>query len=397
MTGIRAPLSVYVHVPFCTVKCGYCDFNAYAGMEALSALYRDALLAEIAGYDEVFHGREIATIGFGGGTPGEAPPADIAAVIAAIAARAPLAPGAEVSLEANPGTTTLAALRALRKGGVTRLSFGAQSFDAGELRFLDRIHSPQATATSVGLAREAGFEHVNLDLIYGLPGQSMASWERSLAAALALDIDHLSCYCLTVEEGTPLARRVAAGAVTPGDADLAADMYDRAAELLAAAGFSQYELSNWARPGGASRHNQVYWTDGEYLGIGAGAHGYLGGERYGNIAHPRAYIAALSGGAACPWPARLSAYRPSREMAIADWISLALRLTAGFDEAAFARRFGVAMDTAVGPVLDACEEAGLLERDGDVRLSVRGRQLHSEVAVRLIQHLRAATRAGKIA
>jgi oxygen-independent coproporphyrinogen-3 oxidase len=380
------PISIYVHIPFCTVKCGYCDFNAYAGLGELKSRYREALLAEIAGYRELLRGREVATIGFGGGTPSEVPAADIGAVISKVASLAPLASTCEVSLEANPGTTSARQLRELRAAGVTRISFGAQSFDAGELAFLDRIHSPQATAASVRAARKAGFESVNLDLIYGLPGQAMESWERSLGQAIALGPDHISVYALTVEEGTPLALRVNRGKVEPLDVDLVAAMYERATDILAAAGYRQYELSNWARPGHESRHNRVYWSDGEYLGIGAGAHGYVGGDRYENIAHPRRYVETLEAGRT----AVLKSYRPDGATAVFDWLTLALRLVDGFDPAAFRSRFGVGLQTVAGEPLSECAEAGLVEMTaGRVGLTRRGRLMHGEVAVRVLAHLQA--------
>jgi len=377
------PISVYVHIPFCTYKCGYCDFNAYAGLEPLIPAYCDAVVAEIGGYAGVLAGREIATVGFGGGTPSEMPAEGIAAVLDALRAAAPVATGAEVTLEANPGTLTGEHLAGLRAAGVTRLSLGAQSFEAGELRFLDRIHSPEATASALRLARAAGFESVNLDLMYGLPGQTMAAWEASLRAAIALAPDHVSCYCLTVEEGTPLARRVRNGAVATPDSDLAADMYDRACELLAEAGFGQYELSNWARPGHQSRHNRVYWTWGEYLGIGAGAHGFVEGERSENIAHPRAYIEATKRGVR--GSAVLAAYTPDAVMMADDYVSSSLRLTEGFALDAFAAEFGARLEAMAPRWLADCEAAGWLERaDGRLRLTVAGRQLHSEVVVRLM-------------
>ena len=377
------PISVYVHIPFCTYKCGYCDFNAYAGLEPLIPAYCDAVVAEIGGYAGVLAGREIATVGFGGGTPSEMPAEGIAAVLDALRAAAPVATGAEVTLEANPGTLTGEHLAGLRAAGVTRLSLGAQSFEAGELRFLDRIHSPEATASALRLARAAGFESVNLDLMYGLPGQTMAAWEASLRSAIALAPDHISCYCLTVEEGTPLARRVRGGAVATPDSDLAADMYDRVCELLAEAGFGQYELSNWARPGHQSRHNRVYWTWGEYLGIGAGAHGFVGGERTENIAGPREYIEAARRGVRGSAVAK--AYTPDPVMMIDDYVSSSLRLTAGFALGDFEREFGARLEALAPRWLADCEAAGWLERAaGRLRLTERGRQLHSEVVVRLM-------------
>ncbi len=383
------PLSVYVHIPFCTVKCGYCDFNAYAGMDALKDAYGEALVAEAHAAAPLLLGRTVRTIAFGGGTPGEVPPAQIGAVISAIAAIAPIAPGAEISLEANPGTTDANHLRDLHNAGVTRISFGAQSFDTNELRFLDRIHSPEATAESVHLARTAGFESVSLDLIYGLPNQSPAAWDFSLGRAIALAPDHISTYALTVEEGTLLGRRVARGEVIPQEADNVAEMYDLATVRLRAAGFRQYEISNWAKPGHESRHNSVYWTDGDYLALGAGAHGYIDGERYENIAHPRAYVDALAERKPGDRrPAYLRGYRPDTATAMFDWVTLALRRLEGFPPEAFEQRFGVALEEVLGPPLEECESAGIIERDGNLRLTQRGRLLHGELSVRILAHLR---------
>lgn len=292
-------------------------------------------------------------------------------------------------MEANPGTLTLPQLRELSAAGINRVSLGAQSFDAGELRFLDRIHSPEAIGAAVHLARRARIAQVGLDLIYGIPGQEMISWHRNLEAAIALEPDHVSCYALTIEEGTPLGLRVATGKVQPADEELVAKMYEAATDVLEAAGYRQYELSNWARPGCESRHNMAYWQDRDYLGLGAGAHGYLDGTRYENAAHPRAYIRALLEGAAPPAGRAIAAsYRPSPEMAASDWIILRLRLLAGFAEGEFADRFGLPLDDAAGPVLDEMVRAGVLCRKGDrCRLTRRGRLLHGELAARLVAHL----------
>ncbi len=383
------PLSVYVHVPFCTVKCGYCDFNAYAGMDSLKTSYEEALLAEIAAWGHALEGREVATIGFGGGTPGEMPSASIAAVIKAVRRQAPLALDAEISLEANPGTTDLAYVSELCEAGVNRISFGAQSFDASELRFLDRIHSPEAIGAAVELARRAGIPSVGLDLIYGLPGQPMTTWLRTVAAALAVAPDHISAYALTIEDGTPLADRVARGELVPLDSDCVADMYEAASERLAAAGFRQYEISNWAHPGHESRHNQVYWTDGEYLGLGAGAHGYLAGERYENMAHPRSYIdttLTLEPSGQSPNTV-IRSYRTDDMTTMFDWVTLALRRLEGFSPAQFRERFSRSLETTLDEPLTECAQAGILEYGEQVRLTARGRLLHGEVAVRVLAHL----------
>lgn len=380
------PVSVYVHIPFCTIKCGYCDFNAYAGMDALKPAYRDALLAEIAASRELLAGREIVTVGFGGGTPGEVPAADIASVLDALRSTAPFAAGAEVTFEANPGTASLSQFTALREAGVTRLSLGAQTFDQARLQFLDRIHSVEAVGASVRAARRAGFESVSLDLIYGIPGETLEAFRADIDAALALQPDHISCYALTVEEGTPLARRVSRGEVIMPSDELDADMYELACARLAEEGFEQYELSNWALPGHRSRHNLAYWTDRDYLGIGAGAHGYVDGVRYENIAHPRAYIAAM---------AKDPAERPIAEVheldlatRMSDWLALRLRLVEGFDPALFEQRFGRTLQQACGLALERLGRAGILESTPSrLRLSPRGRLLHGEVAATLLRHL----------
>ena len=387
---MNRPLAVYVHIPFCTVKCGYCDFNAYAGMDNLKDAYAAAMVAEVRANAPLFEGYHLASVGFGGGTPGEVPAAHITAVLDALRENITFDEGAEVTLEANPGTVTPAQFHALRRAGVSRLSLGAQSFDAGELRFLDRIHSPEATAAAVALARDAGFASVGLDLIYGLPGQTSGRWAASVGAAIALAPDHVSIYALTVEEQTPLARRVRDGAVLmPGEDDVAT-LYDEASDLLEAAGYAQYELSNFARPGHQSRHNRVYWTGGDYLAIGAGAHGFLDGERYENIAHPRAYIQAMADVRATPRPAMSATSRPGPATAMADWLSLRLRLLEGFKVAEFEQLFGRPLLDVAGPVIEECAAARVLAVESNhVRLTRRGRLLHGEVTARLTAHLRA--------
>lgn len=386
-----AGFAIYVHVPFCTVKCGYCDFNAYAGMDSLKAAYADALLAELRSWRPALPDLPLASIGFGGGTPGEFPASDIGRVISLAAAYRPLAAGAEVSLEANPGTSTLRGLAAFRAAGVTRITFGAQSFDRDELRFLERIHSPEATAASVRNARAAGFTDVGLDLIYGLPGQNGDGWRENLDRAIDLGPDHISCYALTVEPGTLLAAKVARGEVIMPDQDSVADLYEIAAKVLDASGYHQYELSNWAREGHESRHNLAYWTDRPYLGIGAGAHGYIGGVRYENLCHPRKYIAACR---ALPPHGRdrvraggviAAVHQASGEASMVDFVALRLRLVAGLAAGEFEARFGRKPADVFGPALDQAVDAGLLDVDeAGLRLTRRGRLLHGEVVARLM-------------
>ncbi|MGE3077224.1 MAG: radical SAM family heme chaperone HemW [Dehalococcoidia bacterium] len=387
---MNRPLAVYVHIPFCTVKCGYCDFNAYAGMDNLKADYGRALVREIRQCSSLLRGREISSIGFGGGTPGEVPASDIASVIEAVREHAAFRPDIEISLEANPGTVTDSALRELQRAGVNRLSLGAQSFHGPELKFLDRIHSPDATISSLRLAREAGIPSVGLDLIYGLPGQSLEAWRASLERAIAFDPDHISTYALTVEPGTPLARRVERREAIPLDEDQVADQYDLASSVLAEAGYQQYELSNWAKPGHQSRHNRTYWTDGDYLGIGAGAHGYYNRERYENVAHPREYIAAVNHPESHALPAVQDRYLPDEAIAMSDWFALRLRLIEGFESADFTARFGAAIPPSVAAVFREMCEAGVVAADPRIHLTARGRMLHGEVAARILVALQGA-------
>lgn len=303
-----APLAVYVHVPFCRVRCGYCDFNTYTGEElggpaaprgASRASYVDAAVAEVRLARRVLGdaGRPVDTVFFGGGTPTLLPPAHLVAVLDAVRDELGLAPDAEVTTEANPDSVSRADLDALRAGGFTRLSFGVQSVVPHVLQVLDRTHDPARVPGVVADARAAGFEEVSLDLIYGTPGESGDDWRRSLEAALACEPDHVSAYSLIVEEGTALARRVRRGEVPMPDDDDLADKYLLADELLTAAGLGWYEVSNWARrDASACRHNLSYWRSDDWWGIGPGAHSHVGGTRWWNVKHPVAYAERLAAG-----------------------------------------------------------------------------------------------------
>ncbi|WP_436890606.1 radical SAM family heme chaperone HemW [Nocardiopsis dassonvillei] len=302
------PLGFYVHVPFCVTRCGYCDFNTYTAEELVSRdgtavasrdTYADQAIAEIALADRVLAGPRppVSTVFVGGGTPTLLPAEDLGRILAAIADRFGLEPGAEVTTEANPETVTPEYLARLREAGFTRVSFGMQSARAHVLRVLERGHTPGRPEQCVAWAREAGFEHVNLDLIYGTPGESDDDWRASLEAAVAAGPDHVSAYSLIVEEGTRLAARVRRGELAEPDDDTMADRYLMADTVLAGAGFTPYEVSNWARtPQGRSRHNMLYWTGAHWWGVGPGAHGHVGGTRWWNVKHPAAYAARLAVG-----------------------------------------------------------------------------------------------------
>jgi putative oxygen-independent coproporphyrinogen III oxidase len=297
------PFGVYVHVPFCAVRCGYCDFNTYTATElgggGSQAAYPGHAVAEVE-----YAGRMLGpdrppvdTVFFGGGTPTLLPSGDLVTILDAIEDTFGLAAGVEVTTEANPDSVTPQSLAELRAGGFTRVSFGMQSSVPHVLRVLERTHDPARVAQAVAWAREAGFDQVSLDLIYGTPGESIADWEASLAAALASRPDHVSAYSLIVEAGTRLARQVRTGAVPAPEDDDLADKYVVADEMLTAAGLEWYEVSNWARDSASRcRHNELYWTSASWWGIGPGAHSHVAGQRWWNVKHPSAYAARMAAG-----------------------------------------------------------------------------------------------------
>lgn len=293
---------IYVHVPFCATRCGYCDFNTYTATELGGASrdsYPDLAVAEIRFARRVLGDADIpvSTVFFGGGTPTLLPPSRLGAILDAVDGEFGLAPGAEVSVEANPESVDDRALAELRAGGVTRMSFGMQSVVSDVLAVLDRVHSPGRPARCVTWARAVGFAHVNLDLIYGAPGESDADWCASLDAAVAAGPDHISAYALTVEDGTALAARIRRGELPAVDDDALADRYLIADEALGAAGMAWYEVSNWAAgEAGRCAHNRLYWTGGDWWGVGPGAHSHVGGTRWWNVKHPAAYASRLAAG-----------------------------------------------------------------------------------------------------
>ncbi len=297
------PFGLYVHVPFCATRCGYCDFNTYTSDE----LGPGANRAEYAGtaIDELRRAARtlgpdlptVSTVFVGGGTPTLLPAADLAAVLAEVHRLFPVAADVEVTTEANPETVDRGYLSALREAGFTRVSLGMQSAAEHVLAVLDRRHTPGRAAQAARDARAAGFEHVNLDLIYGTPGESDADWAASLDAVLAAPVDHVSAYALIVEDGTRLARRISRGELPMPDDDVLADRYEQADTTLRRAGFDWYEVSNWATSDAARcRHNELYWANANWWGVGPGAHSHVGGLRWWNVKHPAAYADRLTRG-----------------------------------------------------------------------------------------------------
>ncbi len=370
------PTGIYVHIPFCQHKCAYCDFNSFAGQEALWAAYLDALQHEISMRNDLLadaERRAVQTLYVGGGTPTVLPAGDLIALLRTAQTAFTLAPGSEITVEANPGTISAKGLAALRAAGVNRLSLGVQSFDDVVLASLERIHSGRAAQQAVGDARAAGFDNLSLDLMLGLPGQTLAAWQADVEMALSLAPEHLSLYVLTVEPGTPLAGRIARGAVAAPDDDVAADMYTWAEARLEMAGYGHYEISNWARPGFECQHNLIYWRNQPYLGLGAGAHGWWKGKRQANIAWPDRYIAAIQAGQMpLEWEEEIA-----RRLEMGETMMMGLRLLEeGVEYARFADRFGDSLEVTYRGEIDDLVAQNLLERTPrGIRLTSRGHLL----------------------
>ena len=376
--------SLYLHIPFCKVRCAYCDFNTYAGLDDQIRPYVQALAAEVRGVGAAAARPAAHTVFFGGGTPSLLPLNDLAMVLTALSDSFALTPDAEITLEANPGTVSRAYLEGLRELGVNRLSFGVQSSHPHELRLLDRLHLFGDAAQAVSWARSAGFDDVNLDLIFALPHQTLDLWRQTVERTLGLGPDHVSAYALSLEHGTPMRAWVHRGLLPMPDPDLAADMYLLADELLMRNGFVQYEISNWSRPGHACRHNLQYWRNLPYLGFGAGAHGYAHGQRYSNVLAPSAYIERLNAGSPTTFPLSPALQQSAtieRDDEIGETMMMGLRLTdEGVALAAFAQRFGPPLDEPLGREIRQLTARGLVEiTDGRLRLTRDGRLLGNQV------------------
>lgn len=366
-------LGLYVHVPFCSAICNYCNFNRGLFDAALKDRYVAALLAEIRGAGD--HSRA-DTIFFGGGTPSLLEPSETAAIVTACREGFTLAPDAEVTLEANPETVTLARLAGFREAGVTRLSFGVQSFRDDELRRLSRLHSSSRAAEAVGWARAAGFDNVSLDLMMWLPQQSIADWLESVDRLIALGPDHASLYLLELYPNAPLRDEMARGRWSLAPDDDAAEMYLEAMARLDAAGYGQYEISNVSRPGRESRHNLKYWTDGEWLGFGCGAHSTRGGVRWKNRSATEEYIGAVGHAERL----RVDRRDLTPDERLEEALFTGLRLTEGLGTAAIRERYGVDVWSRYGGQLQMFVDEGLLIYDGDrLRLTRDGMLVANEI------------------
>ena len=363
---------LYVHLPFCRQKCFYCDFPSYAGQEGRMAVYVEALLGELAREGAPLRAAwgPPRTVYLGGGTPTALPPALMERLLAGLREFLAAAPDAlEFTCECNPGTVDAAYLSLLRAGGVNRLSLGVQTFDDALLRRIGRIHTAAQARAAVRQARAAGFRNLSLDLMYGLPGQTLAGLEMSVQQAFALAPQHISIYGLQVEEGTAFARAQAAGRLAlPSDEESEA-MYDYMTTALPVAGYARYEISNFARPGFESRHNLGYWQDVPYLGVGAAAHSYLDGQRYENPRGIEEYLAALRESGR----ARREEEPLTRATSMEEFAFLALRTARGIDRARFAARFGCELASVYADAIARMRARGFLEEDAQgVRLTPLG-------------------------
>lgn len=392
------PYSLYLHIPFCTHRCGYCDFNTYAGLEALMPAYVDALIAETKQAGRSAGARlPVHTVFFGGGTPSLLPLGDVRRILDAIRDAYSLAEDAEITLEANPGTLSLEKLTGLRRAGINRLSFGVQSASPEELRLLERQHDFADVIRAVKWARQAGFDNLNLDWIYGLPGQTLESWQRNIELAVSLAPEHLSLYALSIEHGTPFKEMSTRGLLPVLDPDLAADMYEWAGDHLEAAGYRQYEISNWARLDGdgralACKHNLQYWRTLPYIGLGAGAHGFAEGYRTANVLAPAAYIQRMKAGGEFRFPrtpATVTFEKIDEKRAMGETMMMGLRLVEeGVTDGTFAQKFSRGLQEVYGPQIQQLQGIGLLETVGGtdraIRLTKRGRLLGNQVFIEFI-------------
>lgn len=379
--------SLYVHIPYCQAKCPYCDFNSHAAQRWPEAAYVDALCTELQHYAALapWSGGTIGTIFFGGGTPSLFAAASIERVLTTVAALWTVAADVETTLEANPGTISLDKLQGFRAAGVNRVSFGVQSFAPHHLRTLGRIHGADEARAAVSLARAAGFENVSIDLIFALPNQTLSEWEADLAQACALNPDHVSAYNLTYEEGTPFHQWRAQGMLRQLPEEVEVAMFTRVQDVLDAAGYAQYEISNYARPGHACRHNLNYWRSGPYLGVGAGAHSYTPTQtaagqsvwvsRWSNERGPNAYVRSIQR----RQHAQVGCEALDERQAHGEFVFLGLRCHDGFAATEFRDRFASDF-TDVFPHAKGLREDGLLNSvAGRWRLSQRGLLLADSV------------------
>jgi oxygen-independent coproporphyrinogen III oxidase len=372
-------IALYVHLPFCRRKCHYCSFISFAQREADIPAYLETLGKELQLRTNHEH---ITSIYLGGGTPSLVPVKSLEKLLDVIGELCTVDKSAEISMEANPGTVNEEYLSAIRQLGINRLSLGVQSFEDDELKMLGRIHTADEAVKAVYLARNAGFDNLNLDLIYGLPGQTEKDWQKSLIAALKLTPEHLSLYALTLEADTPMQTLINNGSLTLVDADMSADLYELAEDMLGERGYRHYEISNWAQDRRECRHNLVYWHNLPYLGIGVAAHSCLNGHRMANTSNLDEYLSVFSG---------TSSYKPEMDekidpaLELAETIILGFRLDEGIKKEKISKRYGIDITEKFHVQIKEMTDAGLLvQKDGHIKLTSRGRLLSNQVFYRFL-------------
>ncbi|WP_333871305.1 radical SAM family heme chaperone HemW [Desulforamulus putei] len=372
------PIGLYIHVPFCVQKCLYCDFTSYPVKQGQVEQYLRGLAQEIDYYGETFGSpeKQIATIFVGGGTPTCLMSRQLAGILERVSRAFTIMTGAEITTEANPGTVTLASLQELRAAGFNRLSLGVQSTHRELLRVIGRLHDFDQARQAVQFARAAGFENLNLDLIFGLPTQTAAQWRQSVSEILHLQPDHVSCYSLQLEEGTPLTRAIDQGRLAACPEELELAMYRSVIELLVAAGYEHYEISNFARPGYRCRHNLLYWHNQEYLGLGPAAHSHINHTRWGNVEDLDQYVSLLQAGQRPVKEVQALSHRERME----ETVFLGLRLIQGINLTGFRQRFGVDLTDVFGKQVRELAKKGLVElADGHLRLTGKGLPVANQV------------------
>jgi oxygen-independent coproporphyrinogen-3 oxidase len=398
VNGISEPISLYIHIPFCETKCPYCDFNTYAKIETLIPSYVTALNREIELWGETLGSPAVRTVFFGGGTPSYIPSESIASILDATASSFHLEKDAEITMEANPGDFTASKLAQHLECGVNRLSIGFQSLDDRLLGILGRRHTSAQAIEAYRMAQDAGFDNISIDLMFGLPYQSIDDWKRTLDDSVELEPKHVSMYCLTLEGGTPMERWVETGRMPDPDPDLAADMFLMAQESMGSLGYRHYEISNWAKQGFESRHNLTYWRNQGYLGVGPGAHSYLWNHRFYNLKSPREYIRSLRDyepganefktveDAIKRFPVVESVELIDRRLEISETLMMGLRLDDGISIESFNKRFDATPLQVYPKVIEELQSIGLLEAvNGSLRLTHRGRMLGNEVFSRFFE------------
>jgi putative oxygen-independent coproporphyrinogen III oxidase len=372
---------VYVHTPFCLHRCHYCDFNTYTDQGELHDAYVDALVRHVDDVARSRAHRTATSVFFGGGTPTVLPVGSLARVLGAVRRAIGVSDDAEVTVEVNPETVDRRSFDKLLGAGFNRVSIGVQSLVSPVLARLGRTHSPQRALDAIADARRAGVDNINADLIYGSPWESTSEWETTLDRIVDAGVDHISAYALTVEQGTPLATLVATNRCPDVDPDVQADRHAMAEEILGAAGFNRYEVSNWSVPGCESRHNMLYWCAGDYAGFGAGAHAHYGGRRSWSVRLPREFIARVRSGRSVEAGHEVL----SAAERVGEALMLGLRLTNGIEVAAFERRFGSGALGTRAEALSSLQAGGLIECGrGRIRVAPAATLLGNEIGSRLL-------------